>query len=234
MFENRKQAGRLLARSVVDVLGKEPDYEPARAVVIGLPRGGVPVALEVALALGCQLDVLVSKKIGAPGNSELAVGAVSSDGIVVTDEEINRLISVPPAYLEAETGRLADQTRCLEQHWLTAAAITNRPSLAGKWTIVVDDGVATGMTTLAALRTLQLRGVGPLVLATPVMAFDTFRRLRDECDRIVALLTPYDFNAVGQYYRDFHQVGDEEVIAALRQGAERAQSRKPVTGGHLQ
>lgn len=219
LFKDRKQAGELLAAKIQAVLREKPAFEPASAVVIGLPRGGIPVAREIAMTLQCPLDVLVSKKLPSPENPEFAIGAVSSDGIVVVDERSTRYFHVPKDYLEAQKERLIPLTRALEHQWLKDAGIQRRPDVRGRWVIVVDDGIATGMTALAALRSMQIRAVGGLVLAVPVMSYDSYRVLKDECDHLVALSIRYDFAAVSQFYEDFHQVEDDEVIACLKEAA---------------
>ncbi|MBI4533274.1 MAG: phosphoribosyltransferase [Candidatus Melainabacteria bacterium] len=223
MFVNRQQAGIMLAEKVLKELKGDPDFRADSAVVIGLPRGGVPVALEIALAMRCPLDILVSKKMGAPDNPELAIGAVSSDGVVVTDEKLMQFLAVPKQFVESQRQRLINDTKALERTWVNLAGLQARATVKGKWVIVVDDGIATGMTALAALRTLQMRAVGSLILATPVMSYDAYHQLRDECDRVVALLIPHDFASVGQYYHDFHQVDNNELVAAMQKTLQPAQ-----------
>ncbi len=230
MFSNRVEAGRRLAQKVAQTLNSKEDFHPSEAVVIGLPRGGVPVAAEVASVLRCPLDVLVSKKIAAPLQPELAIGAVSSHGIVVLEDKLVIRLGVTPGYIEQQKSRLIKETRELERHWLQAASIQDRPPLEGRVVIVVDDGIATGMTVLAALRTLQMRGAGMLVVATPVASWDAKRLLNDECDLFVALFMPFDFQAVGFFYNDFHQVEDREVVAALRGNG----YQSPERGSHVQ
>jgi len=219
MFQNRQQAGTLLAERLVDLLSEDADFSPQSTAVIALPRGGVPVAAEVALKLGCSIDVLVSKKIGAPDNPELAIGAVSSDGVVILDRQLPWLFGNTARYLEAQQEqkeRLIQETRALEDYWVKAAGMTRRTDVSGRLIVLVDDGVATGMTTRAALSTLRSRKASKIILATPVIPLDTHSRLRQECDLLVALSIPWDFTAVGYYYRDFRQVEDAEVVEALK------------------
>lgn len=219
MFEDRKQAGKLLAQrlktlSWLDCAG------PEKCAVIALPRGGVPVALEIALSLGCPLDVLVSKKMQAPDNPELAIGAVSSSGLIVIDEDLERFGVDIKALKQAQDRQkqpLVDQTRRLEEKWTRAAGLKNRVDVRGKNIILVDDGVATGMTTLAALRSLRQLQAGKIILAVPVIPYDTYLRLQGECDFLIALCIPYDFHAVASFYLDFHQVEDDELLQALKQ-----------------
>src|SRR4030095_14943398 len=172
MFVDRQQAGKLLAEQVKQYLRERQDVGSERLVVIGLPRGGVPVAAEVALALGCPLDILVSKKIGAPDNPELAIGAVSSDGVVVLDQQMAHLFGNSERFFQEQSRQkehLMQEPRALEARYIQQSGIKERPSLSGKIVMVVDDGIATGMTTMAALRTLRKRGVGELILTTPVI-----------------------------------------------------------------
>ncbi|MBI5721291.1 MAG: phosphoribosyltransferase [Burkholderiales bacterium] len=207
-FTDRAQAGRELARRL------ESMPRRGRIVVLALPRGGVPVGAEVARALGAPLDLLLVRKIGAPWQPELAVAAVV-DGTppqTVRDEETCALTGVDPAYIEAsverELGEIA-RRRCL---YLRDRAPAN---LDGATVIVVDDGIATGTTVRAALKALRLRRPRRLVLAVPVAPADTLADLRGEVDEIVCLEQPQPFFAIGNHYADFHQVGDDEVIAAL-------------------
>lgn len=219
MFVDRQQAGRLLAERVKSYVTEGREFSAQGTVVIGLPRGGIPVAAEIALVLKCPLDLLVSKKIGAPDNPELAIGAVSSGGVVVLDDKMWRWLAKPDLYLAEQAQqkeRLRRETCALEERYVSQAGMKQRAEVSGKLVIVADDGIATGMTTMAALRTLRSRGASELVLATPVVPYDTFKRVERECDKLIALSIPYDFIAVGYHYRDFHQVSDEEMIAALK------------------
>jgi predicted phosphoribosyltransferase len=225
MFKNRQQAGRLLAEKLYTLLrdeGLSALTIAKECVVIGLPRGGVPVALEVALSLHAPLDVLVSKKIHAPDNPELAIGAVSSSGIVVLDSRIAsryRASEYQSAQVE-QAKELIEQTKAKEAYWVKEGQIKPRSELAGKWIVLVDDGIATGMTVVAALRTLSTKNVAKVILATPVIPYDTYLSLSQDCDHLVALSIPYEFSSVGRFYQDFHQVEDQEVIEALRRSAQ--------------
>ena len=219
MFENRQAAGLLLANAL-KVL-PESEYGWRNSVVIALPRGGVPVACEVALAYNCPLDVLVSKKIRCPDNPELAMGAVSSGGCTVLSEQG---WFARQDYLQSQNRQkeeLMKHTRVLEEHWVQAAGILSRPPVNGCRVILIDDGIATGMTVLAAIQDLKSRQVGQIVLAIPVVPADTYGRLRTVCNQVFALFIPKDFTSVGQWYRDFHQVEDAEVVASLRRVADR-------------
>lgn len=204
-FADRVEAGRLLADALEDLEGE--------VVVLGIARGGVPVAAEVARRHGWLLDVVIPRKVGAPGNPELGLGAIAP-GVRVLDERIIARLGVPSEYLEREIER---QEAEIERR--AEAYRRGRPpvDVAGKTAIVVDDGVATGGTAAAALRWARARGARQTVLAVPVGAPESIRRLASEADRVVVLATPERFYAVGQWYRDFGQTSDEEVVRLLEE-----------------
>lgn len=203
VFTDRHDAGRRLAAALERYRGV-PDV-----VVLGVPRGGVVVAEEVARLLGQPLDVVVTRKIGAPGNPEYAVGAVDADGHVF--EGI--LAGVPEGYLERAAA--AEQAEIARR---VAAYRAGRPALdvAGKTAILVDDGIATGLTLRAAVHYLKRQGAARVVVAAPVAAPDSAARLRGEADEVVVLDEPPGFSAVGQFYARFDQTSDDEVQALLR------------------
>lgn len=206
-FHDRTDAGRRLADRLRDLAGDRP-------LVVGLPRGGVVVAAEVARALAAPLDVLVVRKLGAPGHPELGIGAVA-DGehpTALLNEDVVHALRVSGEYLAAETAaQLAEVRR--RQALLRAG----RPavSLAGRVVVVVDDGIATGGTVRAALRAVRRAGAARIVLAVPVAPADAIATLAREVDRIVCLETPPGFSAVGRCYEDFRQTTDDEVVALL-------------------
>lgn len=207
-FRDRAEAGRLLADRLAAL-----DL-PRPLVVLALPRGGVPVAVPVARALAAPLDLLLVRKIGVPWQRELALAAVV-DGDppdLVIDDEVQRETGVGRDYIDAE---LPGELREIERR--RAAYLRGRAPLpvAGRTAIVVDDGIATGTTMRAALKALRRRAPAHLVLAVPVAPPDTLRLLGEEVDRVVCLEQPSPFYAVGAHYRDFHQVEDAEVVAAL-------------------
>ncbi|MDI6823346.1 MAG: phosphoribosyltransferase family protein [Bacillota bacterium] len=205
MFADREEAGTLLGEKVA-ALGL------GRPLVLGIPRGGVVVAARVAQALGAPLDVIVPRKIGAPRNPELAIGAVGPDGQVIIDEGLAALVGASPTYIARESQRQSEEVkRRLDLYRRGLPPVR----LAGEDVVVVDDGVATGHTVLAALRALRTQNPGSLTLAVPVAPPEVIPRLRAEADRLVCLLTPSPFYAVGQFYHYFPQVSDEEVAALL-------------------
>ncbi len=208
MFLDRVDAGRQLAEALMD-LRDSPDP----IVVLAIPRGGVIVAREVARALCAPIDICLTHKIGAPGNPELALGAVADDGTTILDDFLIHSLQVPRQYIEAE---LAYWKIELERR---AAIYRNgraRIVLKDRVAAVIDDGVATGSTLIAALRSTRAAGAKSIIAAVPVGPRDTIERvLSREADRVVCLHAPYDFYAVGMFYRDFEQVTDEAVIEAI-------------------
>jgi len=209
LFEDRRDAGRRLSAA----LGH---YRDSRPVVLALPRGGVPVGFEVAKALAAPLDVLLVRKIGAPGHEELGLGAVveGQDPQLVLNEAVVRTVGPPPGYIEAEKQRqLAEIERQRRQY------VGERPAIAmdGRIVIIVDDGIATGGTVRATLRGISQHQPARLVLAIPVAPADSLRELATECDDIVCLATPEPFFAVGRHYRDFTQTDDSEVVRLLEE-----------------
>ncbi|HEY7283767.1 MAG TPA: phosphoribosyltransferase [Actinomycetota bacterium] len=211
-FADRTDAGRRLGERLA---GSDAG---GRVVVLGIPRGGVVVAAEVAAALNAPLDVVVPRKVGAPFNPELGLGAVAS-GVRVLDQRLIRDLGVPDSYLEQEIAR---QEREIERR--LEAYRGGRPpvDVHAATAIVVDDGVATGGTAVAALRWARAAGAGEVVLAVPVAPPQAMPMLQAEADRVVALATPEPFHAVGQWYRDFEQVTDRTVVAALRASGDRS------------
>ena len=206
-FHNRHDAGRKLAERLLPLAAANP-------VVLALPRGGVPVAREVALALGAPLDILAVRKLGAPHNPEYGIGAVAEDGTRVLDPEALAVLGIDGATLESIAAREVAELRRRVALYRDA-----RPpiELSGRTVIVVDDGIATGVTDTAALRAARRREPERLVLAVPVCAPDSMSRLREYADDVVCLQAPPLFHGVGQWYRDFSQVSDEEVMAGLEE-----------------
>lgn len=206
-FSDRRTAGRLLAARLEHLRRAHP-------IVLALPRGGVPVAFEIAHALRAPLDLLLVRKLGAPGHEELGIGAVvdGADPQVVLNEGLVRQSGASADYVRAEMQRqFAEIERRRDQY------VGDRPPVAveGRTVILVDDGIATGGTVRAALRALRKKHPSRLVLAVPVAPADTLERLRPDCDEVICLEQPEPFYAVGAHYQDFTQTADEEVIALL-------------------
>jgi putative phosphoribosyl transferase len=204
IFADRVDAGAALARRL-------RAFEGAGAVVLAIPRGGVVVGEAVARELGLPLDVVVPRKVGAPGNPELAIGAVAP-GVRVLDERTLAALRVPDRYVEREIAR---QEAEIDRRTSAYRAGRSPVDLQGRVAIVVDDGIATGSTAVAALRWARDRGASRVVLAVPVAPGRTVHRLAREADEVVAVATPEPFSAVGEWYRRFDQTTDEEVVAAL-------------------
>ncbi len=207
LFRNRQDAGRRLARAL-------SRYKSQHPVVLALPRGGVPVAAEVALALEAPLDLVLVRKIGLPYQPELAMGAVVDGGapIVIRNDDVIAAAGVGDDEFDAVRDReLAEIERRRQRY------IKDRPraGIADRTAIVIDDGIATGATMKAALRAVRKRGAREVVLAIPVAPVDAIEDLRDEVDAVVCLETPDVFGAIGYFYDDFRQVSDDEVIAIL-------------------
>ena len=211
IFADRQDAGARLAEKLLRFRGCDP-------VVMALPRGGVPVAFEIARALDAPLDLVLVRKIGAPDQPELAVGAVV-DGEhteIVTNEELVAELGLTPAWLREHAAR---EIREIERRRRLYTAGRARVAIQGKVAIVVDDGIATGATVRAALRAVRRRRPERLVLAVPVAPADTLESLRGEVDEVTCIATPWPFRAIGCFYRDFAQVGDDEVRELLARAA---------------
>jgi len=211
-FPNRAEAGRLLAEKLENYVDRSD------VVVLGLPRGGVPVAYEVAQRLGAPLDVFVVRKLGVPGFEELAAGAIASGGVRVLNEDVIRALPNADQLIESVTEK---ETVELERREQTYRDGRPAPELRDRVVILVDDGLATGATMRAAVAALRQRGVAKIVVAAPVGAPDTCRELEQEADETICAITPEFFQAVGQYYEDFSQTSDEEVRELLSRAAQR-------------
>jgi len=205
IFRNRVDAGRRLASALFHLRSD-------KCIVIAIPRGGVVVGFEVAKALNCPLDIVVPRKIGAPAQPELAVGAVAEDGTVIIDEYIADLVGVSERYLEQ-----AVSLEVKEIKRRVSLYRAGRPPLdvRGMTTILVDDGLATGATMRAAVRFVRNLDAKKVIVAVPVAPPDTVEKIRAEADEVYCLNTPADFYAIGQFYDSFEQTTDEEVISLL-------------------
>jgi putative phosphoribosyl transferase len=217
MFLDRVDAGRELAGRLLHLRG-----EPV--VVLGLPRGGVPVALQVAEALDAPLDVIVVRKLGVPFQPELGMGAIGEDGVRIVNDEVVRLAQVT----ERELAHVEDQERAeLERRARRFRGDRPRLSLDGRVAVVVDDGIATGSTARAACQVARAQGAARVVLAVPVAPLDWIERMAGAADDYVCVDTPDPFYAIGQFYADFDQTSDDDVVACLR----RAARSEPAAGG---
>lgn len=214
-FLDRRDAGRQLATK----LGRFAD-DPG-VLVLGLPRGGVPVAYWVARALHAPLDVFVVRKLGAPGQRELAMGAIASGGLRVLNPDVIDALKIPPAAVElVAAGELRELER-QERAYRGGAPDLAAADLAGRTVIVVDDGLATGSTMRAAVGALRQKNAARIIVAVPVAAADTARSLRDIADSVVCLIAPTDFHAVSSWYEDFSQTSDDEVRQLMEAGTTR-------------
>lgn len=215
-FVNRTDAGHQLAEKVDKYLNSI-SADRKDLLVVGLPRGGVVVALEVARKLGCPVDVLVSKKLPYPNKPELAIGAVSSDGLTVLNSDLpgNRPWK---RYIEGQKEELLYLTKTIESK-LYKLAGRSRPSFDNKIVIIVDDGIATGMTAASALKTAKQRGARMVVLAVPVLSQGSQDLLSDYCDALICLSIPDYLVSVSKQYIDFRQIPEEFVLDALKESA---------------
>jgi putative phosphoribosyl transferase len=207
-FRDRHDAGRQLARAL------ERYAHQDNTVVLGLPRGGVPVAYEVARALDVPLDVFLVRKLGAPGHEELAMGAIATGGIRVINEQVRSMLRIPDDALARVAAREQEE---LERRERVYRGDAPAPELRGRTVIVVDDGLATGSTMRAAAQALRVLEPRWLVVAVPVAAPETCDEFRDIVDDVVCVQTPERFQAVGLWYDDFSQTSDDEVRALLRE-----------------
>jgi putative phosphoribosyl transferase len=210
-FSNRTEAGRLLAEKLINYGGR------ADVIVLGLPRGGVPVAYEVAKRLGVPLDVFIVRKLGVPGFEELAAGAIASGGVRVLNDDVVRALPNADETIESITARETAELERREQSYRDGRPA---PELRNRVVILVDDGLATGATMRAAVKALRHLGVAKIVVAVPVGPPDTCREFEDEADETICASVPEFFQAVGQYYEDFSQTSDDEVRELLARAAQ--------------
>jgi predicted phosphoribosyltransferase len=209
-FPNRAEAGRRLAEKLEKYAGRDD------VIVLGLPRGGVPVAYEVAQRLGVPLDVFVVRKLGVPGFEELALGAIASGGVRVLNEDVVRALPNANELVESVTRREMAEVERREQTYRDGRPA---PDLRGRTVILVDDGLATGATMRAAVAALRQLGAARIVVAVPVGAAETCREFQHEVDETVCVMAPEWFQAVGQFYEDFSQTSDDEVRELLARAA---------------
>ena len=217
LFEDREDAGRRLAERLRHYADENP-------VVFALPRGGVPVGFEVSRSLNAPLEVIVARKLGAPGQPEFGIGAVALGSVRVLNERAVQALGIPDDYLD----RIAEkETAEAERRLRLFRGDLPYPDLSGRTAILVDDGLATGVTARAAVEALKLRKPGRLVLAAPVCAAQTAELFRSKVDELVCLVAPSDLGAIGLWYKNFDQTTDEEVVQLL----EKARDERGATGG---
>lgn len=209
IFKNRKQAGEQLAQQLKKHQGKS-------TIVLAIPRGGVVVGREVAQALDCPLDVIIPRKLGAPGNSEFGIGAIGPYNQIFLDEDVIGQYQISKEYINAEIGRQG-----LEMERRERVYRGGKPPLIlkDKTVVLVDDGIATGATTRAAIRSVKCQNPKELILAVPVGPKETISSLETEVDRVVCLATPEPFYAIGQFYQEFSQNTDQQVVEILQKAA---------------
>jgi len=207
LFLNRTEVGKLLADRILRMNLENP-------VVLAIPRGGVVVAREIALAIGAKLDLVITRKIGFPGQPEFAIGAVTQDGEMIVDENIIKGYGISRDYLKQESARQKNE---ILERMRKYRGESPYPDLAGKTVIIVDDGIATGNTMLAAIESIRRKKPGKIILAIGVAPPETVNRLSKAVDQVVCLDTPEPFYAIGEFYEQFEQVEDDEVKEALKE-----------------
>jgi putative phosphoribosyl transferase len=209
-FRDRVEAGQMLAQSLTKYANRPG------VLVLGLPRGGVPVAYEVAQALNAPLDVFVVRKLGVPGHEELAMGAIASGGVRVLNQSVIEMLDIPEETINAVAAR-----ELRELHRRERAFRDHRPppEVRGRTIVLVDDGIATGSTMRAAIKALRQLKAERIIVAVPTAAPSTVEEMQPEVDEFVAIMTPDDFAGVGQWYEDFSQTGDDEVRELLQKSS---------------
>lgn len=207
MFQNREDAGKKLAELLTRFKSEKP-------IILAIPRGGVVVGAEVARSLSVPLEIIIPRKIPAPNQPELAIGAVAEDGSRIIDQGLIKILNIPEIYIDKETkNQIKEIKRRLKEYRNTAKTL----DIKNKTVILIDDGLATGSTMLAAINFIKKKNPGKIILAIPVAPADTYQRMKSEVDKIVCLDTPVFFSAVGQFYQDFRQINDKEVISLLKE-----------------
>ena len=205
-FKNREEAAEILAKELLEYRGKKP-------VVLAVPRGGVVIAYEVAKVLDAPLDLIIPRKIGAPGNPELAIGAVTEDGTTILNQRLIDELGITKEYIEKEK---INQIQEIKRRINVYLGDSLPQELVGKTVILIDDGIATGATIKAAICSIQKQKPAKIVVATPVAPPETFNELKREVDRIICPVVYEPFFAIGQFYEDFSQVSDEEIMRLLK------------------
>lgn len=210
LFENRKEAGKKLAAELIKFINK-------KTLVLAIPRGGVVIGYEITKKLHTRLDIVVPRKLRAPNQPELAIGAITEDGNILLNSQIINSLSISNEYIVAESQR---QKLEIERRLQVYKGNKEIPDLTGYNVIVVDDGIATGSTMKAALVSVRKRGAKSVILAVPIASLDALQMLESSADEIICLATPRSFFAIGQFYKDFEQTSDEEVKELLRKNKE--------------
>jgi len=224
LFRDREDAGRKLARALAEFAGKH-------VVVLGMPRGGVVVAREVAAALDAQLDIVVTRKIGAPGEPEFALGAVTQEGDVIVDRQAAESMGTTAEYLLEEARRKKSE---VDNRLRSLRGDMPYPDLAGRTVIIVDDGMATGNSMRAAAQSVRKRGPKEVVVAVPVAPSETVARITREGTPVVCLEQPRFFFAIGQFYSDFEQVEDQEVRRLLESAWEKRRPKSAARASYAE
>jgi predicted phosphoribosyltransferase len=214
-FHNRTHAGQLLAEKLSAYVNQP------NVLVLGLPRGGVPVAAEVAKTLNAPLDVFVVRKLGLPNQPELAMGAIATGGVRVINRDVVDGLQIPELVIDAVAAQEQEELARRQQAYRDDLP---PPEVEGKTVILVDDGIAAGSTMLAAIATLRQLGAGRIVVAVPVIARSTLYQIQNAADDVAVLIAPEEFYGVGQWYEDFSQTTDEEVRCILAEANHRAQA----------
>jgi putative phosphoribosyl transferase len=228
-FRDRTDAGQQLGVRLREIFEQNAE-EPAQVLVLGLPRGGVPVAFEVALALNVPLDIFVVRKLGAPGHEELAMGAIASGGICELNAEVIDALKITASQIEETAAREGRELERREQLYRGDRAPLE---VSGKSVVLVDDGLATGYTMRAAVAALRQQHPRQIVVAVPVAARSTCEEVEKEADAAVCLYTPLEFMAVGEWYRDFAQTSDDEVRSLLERQRGTSSNAGPAEGYDL-
>lgn len=207
IFKDRKDAGQKLAAELSTYEGQKD------SIILGLPRGGVVVAYEVADKLGLPLDIVVPRKIGAPGNEEYAIGAISEDGKPIIDEEAKNMSGASEEYINQTMKKeRTEAQRRIKIYRGKRKAL----ELKGKTAILIDDGIATGHTMLAAISSVKAKGAKKIIVAVPISSGESLQKIKKETDKVICLSTPITFIALGQFYQHFDQTKDEEVIKLMK------------------
>jgi predicted phosphoribosyltransferase len=207
LFRDRADAGRRLAARLAPYAGRRG------LLVLALPRGGVPVAGEIAERLGAPLDLFIVRKLGVPGQPELAMGAIASGGVRVMNDDVVKLLAIPAEKIERVAEKEEKEIERREREYGDGRPF---PDIAGRTIILVDDGLATGATMLAAVQALEGMGPAAIIVAVPVASTETCEQFRDEVDEVICLHTPTPFHGVGMWYEDFSQTTDQEVRDIVR------------------